>query len=159
MNDDPFQHSLHPFINVKKVTGGLAYSSEPVIELPAKSGVQRFSITVDDDPQFVTVFTACKTGRKIVQCKSSKCKMQQGHTRAVVTLRKDADICPHLSAYKQHFLNELQFELNDSESDSDPEDTDEYCPNVLPDTEVNIFFLILSHILFDLVSISKMVMF
>ena len=128
---------LSPCINASKVQSGKSFVTSDVLQLKAKSGVDRFSVTADGSTELVTIFNISRTSRNIVKCHSSICKMNSGSCRNIRYLRKDDNLCPHLSIFKIFYLQQVMVNLEDSDLDEDDVDED-FEPDLLPSEKVSL---------------------
>ena len=85
-------------------------SASSVIELAAKSGIERYSVTHGGSVEILMIFSVSGTTQKIVQCHSSLCKMSQGSSREFLNLAHGS-LCVHLQVFKRFYL-EKGFPLN-----------------------------------------------
>ena len=82
-----------------------------------------------------------KTKWKNVQCHFSLCKLKEGHSRSLLTLRSIRTICKHLKAFRELYLANIHHALQKNVGDSDEGEkvyesiADNYC---LPDNKVEV---------------------
>lgn len=86
------------FINVDKIISGLKSASAPVILLPSKAGVDRYSVVSNNTCEFVTIFSTVY-GKKIIRCNSGLCRSQQANTRSVQMIDSG---CHHIHSLKPY---------------------------------------------------------
>ena len=132
------------FINLEKLESAKLFSTSPVVKLPSKAGVDRFSVSVrdDDDTKFVTLFNVSRTSKTIVKCHSSICKISEGSCRNVKLLSRSDMLCPHLLEFRKFYLQQVALAneegglLNENYGDANDDDIDEEAMDDLPDEKV-----------------------
>ena len=143
---DVFTEKVSPcpaHINMVKVTEGLATASIPILKLPSKAGVDRFSVNADSSTEFVTLYNVNKTSRTVVSCHSSICKIAQGSTRRIKHLESSEILCDHLSVFRDFYLEQVrnsgQEGFGEIEGEVDNDDTE--IPATLPEEKVTMSIL------------------
>ena len=108
------------FISITKLQKARLLSSEKVLKLPSKNGMDRFSVVTDGSAEFVTIFNVPETAKNIIKCHSSVCNMLEGSTRNIKYLCKGNRLCPHLQECKVFYNLYLRQAIHE-EDDSDDE--------------------------------------
>ena len=115
MNDN--ENNENSFISDTKLQEARLSSSEKVLKLPSKNGVDRFSVVADGSAEFVTIFNVPKTAKNITKCHLSVCKMLESSTRNIKYLCKGNRLCPHLEEFKMHEEDDSDDEVKYEDSD------------------------------------------
>ena len=120
------------FINREKIENAKKAVQYPIVPLPAKTGVKRYSIRGNDGTcSFVTITTNA-FNRKTVRCSSGRCQTY-GKPRKMISLRS-TKICCH--------LQKLRDTLPDTEladcSDDEDEDDDDNADITIPTEKVSL---------------------
>ncbi|XP_057315666.1 uncharacterized protein LOC130656767 [Hydractinia symbiolongicarpus] len=111
------------FINMSKVEDAKRLHQVEVLQLASKSGVDRFSVTVNGiDAELVTLFYSTGTGKTVVKCHSSKCQREQGSCRDVKRLFNNATLCPHLSVFQSFYSQQVRLSCEGLDDDNEDED-------------------------------------
>ena len=135
------------YINKFKIWKCQELSTSEILVLPSKSGVDRFSIKLEDSAEFVTLFHISRTSRTILKCHSSECKISEGSCKSVNTLHNTESLYPHLIKFRafcmsQVLLNTPGKDHMDQEN-LEFEEYDECVPVYMPDEKVFTFALLM----------------
>ena len=82
----------------------LHYAEQKVLKLQSKSGVEKYSVAINSDAEFVTVYNIKNSNRKVISCHSSLCQYQQGKSRSAKNIENATDLCAHLEIFKTYML-------------------------------------------------------
>ncbi|XP_057302291.1 uncharacterized protein LOC130636556 isoform X1 [Hydractinia symbiolongicarpus] len=111
------------FVNMSKVKEAKQLHQVKVLKLPSKDGTDKFSVAVDGvQTEFVTLFHVSRTGKTIVRCHSSRCQREQGSCRDIKRLSSNAALCPHLSAFRSFYTQQVRLSCEELDVNSEEED-------------------------------------
>ena len=122
-------NSGNVYVNTEKLKQQKEFSGQPVVQLPSKSGIIRFSVVGEDKTcSFVTIYE--NYGRRMIQCHSTECQISFGKARKLNTIDSD-NICCHLKTIK----DVIDFDHDDSDDDNEIMGFQEFA---IPDEEVSV---------------------
>ncbi|XP_057310659.1 uncharacterized protein LOC130648621 [Hydractinia symbiolongicarpus] len=111
------------FVNMSKLKEAKQLHQVKVLKLPSKDGTDKFSVAVDGvQTEFVTLFHVSRTGKTIVRCHSSRCQREQGSCRDIKRLSSNAALCPHLSAFRSFYTQQVRLSCEELDVNSEEED-------------------------------------
>ena len=125
LNPEDAPSPVIDYLNMEAIAKAKEFVKHPVVELPSKVNVYRFSVVVDSDAELVTYFYLTRTKKKIVTCHNSFCKSKGSHKRDLECYSTSTKLCSHLSTLRENFdLTTLKFDT-EAEYDSDEDVIDD----------------------------------
>ncbi|XP_047144680.2 uncharacterized protein LOC124818179 [Hydra vulgaris] len=104
------------YINVFVMNEGLKFSSIPVIELPSRLNVNKFSVVANQSVAIVTIYKVSGSNRRVAQCHNSSCMVNEGSKRALKYLNSESvsEVCCHLVKLRECWdLSSFNSDLNE----------------------------------------------
>jgi len=119
---DIYDQTSSNFINFEKIENAKKLVQYPIVTLPSKTGINRYSIRGSDGTcSFVTISTNA-FNRKTIKCHSGRCQTRYGKPRKMISLQSKK-ICCHLELLRDS-LPETELADNSDEDDGDYDDDD-----------------------------------
>lgn len=116
-------YTLSSFVNENKISNGISHAQVPVLKLPSKYGVKKYSVVSTSSVAFVSIFQ--KKDRSIISCQSATCRMGEGSNRNITLLCTSKILCPHLEVFKEFYESTGGDTGPGDESDEDEETFDD----------------------------------
>ena len=98
---------MQSYINKFEIWKCQELATREVLILPPKSGVDRFSIILEESAEVVTLFHISRTSRTIVKCHCSGCKISEDSCRSVNTLHNAESLCLDLIKFQAFYMSQV----------------------------------------------------
>ena len=88
------------------IKSALSFVSRPVLDIQSsKMEVQKYSVVVNDDVEFIHIFCSNINDEWYISCQSGLCQHSFGKKRNMKRLDSMENICSHLEVFKQAMQN------------------------------------------------------
>uniref|UniRef100_A0A7M5V9G0 Uncharacterized protein n=4 Tax=Clytia hemisphaerica TaxID=252671 RepID=A0A7M5V9G0_9CNID len=115
------------YFNEELISKAESYIKKPIVQLPSKSNVFKFSVvTKENEAELITIYRNKKKKRKVITCHNSFCQSKPSRERYLETFQTSEKLCPHLEFLRSSFdVNTLKFaDEIDDDDEEDSEDID-----------------------------------